>query len=71
MLVENGDLDDQFVLQLDKGGVEEEGKHLLSGNELNGEMLTAKANIAKRQLSLPEGYNLTILGDSTSSSPSY
>lgn len=31
----NGYLDNQLVLQLDKSGIEEEGKHLLSGNELN------------------------------------
>lgn len=71
MLVEDGDFDDQFVLQLDEGGIEEEGKHLLPGDELNGGRVTAKANIAKRQLSRPEGYNLMILGDYTSSSPSY
>jgi hypothetical protein len=70
VFVEDGDFDDEFVLEADKEAVEEEGDDLLTRDQLTRRKDTPKAKMAKRQLSLPEAYSLMTLGDSMTSYPS-
>lgn len=51
---------------MDEERVKQEGEYLLTRYELIKDFFTANAKIAKRQLSLPDGYSLTIFDDSTS-----
>ena len=69
-LVQDGNLDDYLVLEPDEQPVKQERNDLLPGHQLPSDKATPKATIPKRQLSLPDTYNLTILGASTTSSPS-